>query len=103
MPSVSCSGSRSRLTGFFKYIAHTFAASPTVARSANMWYNIIEFTEQGGKVMLEIRLLKYFLAVAREQGISGAAEPLYISQPTLSRQLMDLERSDVFKSVTDVS
>lgn len=42
--------------------------------------------------MLEIRLLKYFLAVAREQSISGAAESLYISQPTLSRQLMDLEK-----------
>jgi len=36
-------------------------------------------------------VLRYFLAVAREQSISGAAELLHITQPTLSRQLMDLE------------
>ncbi len=40
---------------------------------------------------MEIRVLRYFLAVAREQSISGAAEALHISQPTLSRQLMDME------------
>lgn len=40
---------------------------------------------------MEIRVLRYFLAVAREQTISGAAEALHISQPTLSRQLMDME------------
>ena len=40
---------------------------------------------------MEIRLLKYFLAVAREESISKAAEVLHITQPTLSRQLMDLE------------
>lgn len=40
---------------------------------------------------MEIRVLRYFLAVAREQSISGAAEVLHLSQPTLSRQLMDME------------
>lgn len=40
---------------------------------------------------MEIRVLKYFLAVAREQNISNAAEVLHITQPTLSRQLKDLE------------
>ena len=40
---------------------------------------------------MEIRVLQYFLAVAREQSISGAAEFLHLSQPTLSRQLKDLE------------
>lgn len=40
---------------------------------------------------MELRVLQYFLAVAREQSISGAAESLYLSQPTLSRQLRELE------------
>ena len=40
---------------------------------------------------MEIRVLKYFLAVAREESILRAAESLHLSQPTLSRQLMDLE------------
>ena len=40
---------------------------------------------------MDLRVLRYFLAVAREESISGAAEALHLSQPTLSRQLMDLE------------
>ena len=40
---------------------------------------------------MEIRVLRYFLAVAQEESISKAAEVLNITQPTLSRQLMDLE------------
>lgn len=41
---------------------------------------------------MDLRVLRYFLAVAREESISGAAEYLHLSQPTLSRQLMDLEQ-----------
>ena len=41
---------------------------------------------------MEIRLLRYFLAVAQEESISKAADILHITQPTLSRQLMDLEK-----------
>jgi len=40
---------------------------------------------------MEIRVLKYFLAVAREGNITKAADMLHITQPTLSRQLMQLE------------
>lgn len=40
---------------------------------------------------MELRVLQYFLAVTREQSISGAAETLHLSQPTLSRQLKELE------------
>ncbi|MDE6967300.1 MAG: LysR family transcriptional regulator [Clostridia bacterium] len=40
---------------------------------------------------MEIRLLKYFLAVAREESITSAAARLHITQPTLSKQLMDFE------------
>ncbi len=40
---------------------------------------------------MDIRVLRYFLALAQEESISGAAEYLHLTQPTLSRQLMDLE------------
>ena len=40
---------------------------------------------------MEIRVLKYFLMVAREENITKAAALLHITQPTLSRQLMQLE------------
>ena len=40
---------------------------------------------------MEIRVLKYFLMVAREENITHAAELLNITQPTLSRQMIQLE------------
>ncbi len=46
---------------------------------------------KNGDEIMELRVLQYFLAVAREQSISAAAASLYLSQPTLSRQLRDLE------------
>lgn len=41
---------------------------------------------------MELRELKYFLAIAREENISKAAEALYITQPSLSRQMQNLEK-----------
>ena len=40
---------------------------------------------------MEFRVLQYFLAIAREETISKAAESLHITQPTLSRQMKELE------------
>ena len=40
---------------------------------------------------MELRVLKYFLVVAREENITKAAGLLHVTQPTLSRQLMQLE------------
>lgn len=41
---------------------------------------------------MELRTLRYFLAAAREENITKAAEILHLTQPTLSRQIIDLER-----------
>ena len=41
---------------------------------------------------MELRILKYFLTVAREENITRAAAICHITQPTLSRQLMQMEK-----------
>jgi len=42
---------------------------------------------------MEIRTLKYFLVIVYEESISKAAQILHITQPTLSRQMMRLEKN----------
>ena len=43
--------------------------------------------------MINERLVQYLLTVEEEQNITCAAKKLYISQPALSRMILDLERS----------
>lgn len=40
---------------------------------------------------MEIRVLRYFVTMARESNMTRAAERLFVTQPTLSKQLKDLE------------
>ena len=48
-------------------------------------------SQKGMGIKMDIRVLRYFLTVAREENITRAAESLHITQPSLSKQLMELE------------
>ena len=47
--------------------------------------------KKGVRHIMELRVLRYFLTVARLESITKAAEELHITQPTLSRQLAQME------------
>lgn len=51
---------------------------------------------------MDFRVLEYFLMVAREENITKAAQILHVSQPTISRQLMQLEEEHgIMKNAID--
>lgn len=58
---------------------------PGMDISAVLWYDLQEVRA------MELRVLRYFLTVVREENITRAAEVLHMTQPTLSRQLSQLE------------
>ena len=57
----------------------------------NLRWKVIIIEVGGANNIMEFRVLKYFLMVAREENITKAAALLHLTQPTLSRQLMQLE------------
>lgn len=54
-------------------------------------YDILKLVYYKEGFTLDIRVLRYFLALTTEESISGAAEVLHTTQPNLSRQLAELE------------
>ena len=56
---------------------------------------------EGYNAMIETRLLRYFLAIAREQNITKAAETLFVTQSTLSKQMMDLEKRTASETTSE--
>lgn len=56
-------------------------------------YRIARFLHGGSTSIMDIRVLRYFIEIVREGNISAAAKHLHVSQPALSRQIMDLEEN----------
>ena len=57
----------------------------------NLRWKVVIIEVGGANNIMEFRVLKYFLMVAREENITKAAALLHLTQPTLSRQIMQLE------------
>jgi DNA-binding transcriptional LysR family regulator len=56
----------------------------------NIYFGYNEATQKGEKPM-ELRVLRYFVEAAREGSMTGAAQKLHVTQPTLSKQIKELE------------
>jgi DNA-binding transcriptional LysR family regulator len=56
----------------------------------NIYFGYNEATQKGEKPM-ELRVLRYFVEAARAGSMTGAAQKLHVTQPTLSKQIKDLE------------
>lgn len=61
--------------------------------ACNTFKALLELKKQSSERIntMDIRVLNYFLTIAREENITKAAEALHITQPTLSRQITELE------------
>lgn len=71
-------------------MSNTYISFPVILdRNNTLLYNQSKITT-GGKHM-EIRVLRYFLEISREENMTRAAQRLHVSQPTLSKQMKDLE------------
>ena len=78
-----------RADRFFGYIGYWSGKIPREILIPYGTQGIIYLSEWGD--FMDIRVLSYFLMVAREENITRAAQLLHITQPTLSRQLQQLE------------
>ena len=52
---------------------------------------LCRFSDSGRNVLMDLKSLRYFVEIARQKSFTAAAEKLFVTQPTLSRQIADLE------------
>ena len=53
--------------------------------------NVLMHSGRRNETIMEIKILRNFIAVVQEEGVTAASDVLRISQPALSRQIKDLE------------